>query len=54
MAVFALFEDALAFGAFGNLPGAPTADLTISPSTSIAAAPSVPRRHSGSSNSSLS
>ena len=46
---FALLEDAHAFGALGNLPGAPTADLTMSPPTSIAAAPSVPSRNNGSS-----
>ena len=37
---FAPLEDALAYGALGNLPGAPTADLTKSPPTSLAAAPS--------------
>ena len=41
MALFAPLEDALAYGALGNLPGAPTADLTVSPPTSIVAAPSV-------------
>ena len=54
MAVFALLEDALASGALGNLPGAPTADLTMSPPTSIAAAPSVPSRNNGSSSGSSS
>ena len=34
----ALLEDAFAFGALGNLPGAPTADLTMSPPTSISVA----------------
>ena len=52
MAVFALLEDALAFGALGNLPGAPTADLTMLPPTSIALAPSSPSRNNGSSRSS--
>ena len=44
MAVFTLLEDAFAFGALGNLPGA--ADLTMSPLASIAAAPSVKSRKS--------
>ena len=42
MAVFALLEDALAFGA---LPIAPTAELTMSPPTSIDVAPSVSPCH---------
>ena len=45
MAACALLEDALAFGALSNLPGAPAADLTISPQTSIAVAPSVHSRN---------
>ena len=45
MAVFALLEGALAFGAFGDLPGAPTADLTMAQPASNAAAPSVPSRN---------
>ena len=49
MAVFALVEDALAFGALGILPGARAADLKMSPPTSIAVAPSVPSRNNGSS-----
>ena len=52
MAVFALLEDALPFGAVGNMPGAPTAALTMSPPTSIA--PSVPGLGNGSSTSSSS
>ena len=36
MAVFALVEDALAFGALGDLPSARAADLTMSPPTSSA------------------
>ena len=51
IAVFALLEDAFAFVALGNLPGAPTVDLTKS---SIAAAPSVPSRNNGSSSNSSS
>ena len=51
MAVFALLEDALAFGALADLPGAPTADLTRALPASIAAAPSVPSRNNGSSSS---
>ena len=43
--------DALACGALSNLPGALTVDLTMSPPTSIAVAPSVPCRNSGSSSS---
>ena len=54
MALFAPLEDAFACGVLGNLPGAPTADLTMSPSTSIAAAHSVPSRNNGSSSSSSS
>ena len=54
MAVFALLEDALAFGALGNMPGAPTADFTKSPPTSSAVAPSVPSGNNGSSSSSSS
>ena len=49
MAVFALSEDALSFGALGNLPGALTADLTMAPPVPIAAAPSVPSRNNGNS-----
>ena len=48
MAVFALLEDSLAFGALEDLPGAPTANMTMSPPAPIAAAPSVPSRTSGS------
>ena len=54
MAVLALLEDALAFGALGNLPAARAADLTMSTPTSIATAPSVPSRDNGSSRSSSS
>ena len=54
MTVFALLEDALAFGAVGNLLGAPAADLTMSPPTSIAVRPSVPSCNGGSSSSSSS
>ena len=54
LAVFWLLEDALAFGALGNMPGAPTADLIMSPPTSTAAAPSVPSRNNGSSSTSSS
>ena len=53
-AVFALLEDSLACGALGSLPSAPTTDLTMSPPTSIAVAPSVPSRNNGSSSSSSS
>ena len=52
MGVFALLEDAHAFGSLGTLPGAPAADLRMSPPTSIAVAPSVPSRNNGSSSSS--
>ena len=52
LVVFALLADALAFGALGNLPGAPAADLTMTPPASIAAAPSVPSRNNGISSSS--
>ena len=45
MAVFVLSEDALAFGALGNLPGTPAVDLTMAPTASIVAAPSVQGRH---------
>ena len=47
--MFALLEDALAFGAVGNLPGARAAHLTMSPPSSVAAAPSVPSRNNVSS-----
>ena len=39
---------ALAFGALGDLPGAPAADLTMAPPASIAAALSAPSRNNGS------
>ena len=38
----------------GNLPGAPAADLKVSPPTSFAVAPSMPSRNNGSSSSSSS
>ena len=53
MALFAPLEDAVAHRALGDLPGAPTADLTMSPPTSIAVAPSVLSRNNGSSSSSV-
>ena len=54
MAVFALLVDSLAFGALEDLPGAPTADMTMSPLAPIAAAPSVPSRTGGSTSGSFS
>ena len=54
LALFALWEDALVFGALGNLSAAPAADLAMSPPTSIAVAPPVPSRNNGSSSSSSS
>ena len=54
MAVLALLEDALTFGALGDLPSARAADLTMTAPNSIAAAPSVPSGNNGSSRSSSS
>ena len=52
--VVALMEDALAFGALGNLLGTRAADLSMSPPASVAAAPSKPSRNNGSSSNSSS